>query len=115
MNYLQDDKLKELLAGTDIKAGENLKFRVMQQIETETALLPKKVKSSRLLIGNTIISFGIIYILIVITGLSVFFTGGKEALESVTFFAPVIMIASAGSIFWMISTYDDRRRSKHKN
>jgi Trk-type K+ transport system membrane component len=111
MNNMQDDKLKDLLAGTNVKAGENLKYRIMQQIETEKALSRKKVRSSRPLVGNTITTLGIIYILIAIVGTSAFFTGGKE----VSFFASSILIASAGSIFWMISVFDERRRSKHKN
>ena len=115
MNNMQDDKLKNLLAGTSVKAGENLKYRIMQQIETEKALSHKKVKSSRPLVGNTITTLGVIYILIAIVGVSTFFTGGKEALSSVSFFAPAILIASTGSIFWMISVFDERRRSKHKN
>lgn len=115
MNNIQDDKLKDLLAGTNVKAGENLKYRIMKQIETEKALSHKKVKSTRPLVGNTITTLGIIYILIAIIGASAFFTGGKEALSSVSFFAPAILIASAGSIFWMISVFDERRRSKHIN
>ncbi|MFV0535869.1 MAG: hypothetical protein ACK5M3_00690 [Dysgonomonas sp.] len=115
MNNMHDDKLKDLLFGTNVKAGENLKYRIMQQIETEKALSHKKVNSSRPLVGNTITILGVIYILIAIVGVSTFFTGGKEALNSISFLAPIILIASAGSIFWMISVFDERRRSKHKN
>lgn len=109
-----DDKIKELLKGTKLKAGENLKYRIMQQIETEASLSRKKVKSTRPLIGNMITILGVVYGLIILLGVTLFLSGGKDTLNSVAFIAPIILIASAGSLFWMISTYDDRRRSKQK-
>lgn len=109
---IPDSQLKEILAETKIKASENLKYRIMQQIETEKALSPQKVKNSIPLIGNMISIFGIMYALIALTGIGVYLTGGKNALESITFLLPVMLIASVCSIFWMISTYDDQRRSK---
>lgn len=111
---MHDDKFSELLSGTKMKAGVNLKFRIMQQIETEKALSRKKKTDTSPLIGNMLSIFGIMYALIAIVGLGVYFSGGKNALESVTFFIPIILIASVCSMFWMISTYDDRRRSKQK-
>ncbi|MFV0330381.1 MAG: hypothetical protein ACK5KL_11280 [Dysgonomonas sp.] len=111
---MQDDKIKDLLSGAKIKAGENLKFRIMHQIEAEQALARKKVTNTRPAINNMMTIFGIMYILIIVTGLIVYFSGGKDALDSIKFFAPVILIASACGIFWGISTYDDRRRSRHK-
>ncbi|MDR0825396.1 MAG: hypothetical protein LBN74_09900 [Prevotella sp.] len=112
---MQDDKIKALLSGTKIKAGENLTYRIMRQIEAEQALVRKKATNSRPVINNMITIFGVMYLLIAIAGLIVYFSAGKEALESMKFFAPVILIASACGIFWSISTFDDRRRSKHKS
>lgn len=111
---MQDDKIRDLLSGTKIKAGENLKFRIMHQIQAEQALSRKKVKNTRPAIHNTMTMFGIMYVLIAIVGLIVYFSGGTDAIESVKFFAPVILIASACGIFLGISTFDDRRRSKHR-
>lgn len=110
----EDALFKEILSGTKMKAGENLKFRIMQQIQTETALSRKKKEASRPLIGNMFSIFGVMYALIVAVGLGVYFMGGVSALESLLFFLPVILIASVCGMFWMISAYDDRRRSKHK-
>ncbi|MFV0419801.1 MAG: hypothetical protein ACK5KT_13855 [Dysgonomonas sp.] len=111
---MHEDKFSEFLSGTKMKAGENLKFRIMQQIETEKALSKNKKVDTSPLIGNMLSIFGVMYVLIAIVGVSIYFSGGKSALESVTFFIPVILIASVCSMFWMISTYDDRRRSKQK-
>lgn len=111
---MHEDKFRELLSVTKMKAGENLKFRIMQQIETEKALSKNKRPDHFPLIYNMLSIFGIMYALIAIVGLCLYFSGGKSALEPVTFFIPVILIASICSMFWMISAYDDRRRSKQK-
>jgi len=111
---IQDEKIKELLSGTKVNAGENLKFRIMQQIETEKALSRQRKPDTRPLISNMLSVFGIMYVLIALVGVGIYFTGGRSALESVAFFVPVILIASVCSMFWMISAYDDRRHSKQK-
>mgnify|MGYP001065181764 CR=1 FL=1 len=112
----EDAIIKELLSGTKMKAGENLKFRIMQQIETEAALSRKQKVSAQpvSVLKNMLSIFGVMYALIALVAVGTFLIGGKEALESITFFTPVIMIASVCGIFWMISAYDDRRRSKYK-
>ncbi|MBF0650622.1 hypothetical protein IR083_17505 [Dysgonomonas sp. GY75] len=111
---MQDDKIKELLSGTKMKAGESLKYRIMQQIETEKALIPKKNISARPVIKNMLTTFGVMYALIAIVGMAVYSTSGQSGLSSATFLVPVVLISSVCSMFWMISVYDDRRRSKHK-
>ncbi|MDR1224298.1 MAG: hypothetical protein LBL07_15675 [Tannerella sp.] len=111
----QDDRIRALFSGTEIKAGANLKFRIMQQIETESVLAGKKSKGKNImpLIWNMLSVFGIMYALIAIVAAGVFLTGGRSALESVTFFVPVILITSVCGLFLMISILDDRRRSKN--
>ena len=111
---MQNDKLKDILSGTKVEAGENLNYRIMQQIETEKSLSPKKESGFRSLLSNMVSVFGIMYTLIAVAGIFVYFTGGKSALESAAFFLPVILIATVCSMFWMISTYDDKRHSKRK-
>ena len=114
---MQDDKIQEILSLSKIKAGENLKYRIMQQIETESVLSTKreKVRNLKPLIGNTFLIFGLMYALVVVVALGVFVMGGIEALISLTFFVPVVMISLIFSMFWAISVYDDKRRYKHAN
>ena len=114
---MQDDKIREFFSESKIKAGENLKYRIMQQIETESAFAAKKSKSKAMmpLIGNTVLVFFVMYMLIILTGVGVYLTGGMEAMNSLTFFVPVIMISLVCSTFWMISVYDDKRRFKQMN
>ncbi|MDU1891099.1 MAG: hypothetical protein E6767_10440 [Dysgonomonas sp.] len=111
-NNIQDDKIRNLLAGTKVQASENLKYRIMQQIETEKALAPKKSTSSRLILGNMFTIFGIMYGLIAAIGFYIYSTSGTQGLMSLSFFVPVILIGAVCSVFWMITMYDDRRRSK---
>jgi predicted lipid-binding transport protein (Tim44 family) len=112
---MQDDKLKELLSGTKLKAGENLKYRIMQQIQTEQALQHKMQKTARPAVGNMLSIFGIMYALIALVGVGTYFmVGGENMLKSVAFFLPVILIASVCGVFWMITSYDDGRRSRQK-
>lgn len=112
---MQDDQIRKLFSSAKVKAGENLKYRIMQQIETEHAFSVKKANSKNLLplIGNMLSVFGIMYALIIFVGIGVFLMGGIEALKSLTFLVPVIMISSVCGLFWMISAYDDKRRFKH--
>lgn len=110
----QDDKLKDLLSGTKLKASENLKYRIMQQIETESALSRKKVKAPKAqpLIGSMVTIFGVMYALIILVALGVYLTAGSDALLSGVFYLPAILIASVCGIFWMITTLDERRKNK---
>ncbi|WP_029903188.1 hypothetical protein [Prevotella sp. 10(H)] len=110
----KDDKINELLSGTKIKASENLKFRIMHQLEAEQALIPKKKVKSRPVLGSMFSIFGIMYAIIAAIGLGMYFTSGIEALKSPGFYIMVILVSCVCSVFWMISVYDDRRRSKMK-
>jgi hypothetical protein len=111
---MQDDQIRAFFSGTKVKAGVNLKFRIMQQIETESVLAGKKSKSRSVMpsIWSMVSVLGVMYALIAIVAIGVYLMGGKSALESITFFVPVILIASVCGFFLMISIFDDRRRSK---
>ena len=113
-NKNQDDKLREILSLSKIKAGENLKYRIMRQIETESALSAKKTKSRNLtpLIRNTFVIFGVMYALIILAIIGVYLSEGIEAMKSLTFFTSIVMISLVCSMFWMISIFDDKRRFK---
>ena len=76
----------------------------MQQIETERVLIGKKSKGKSLmpLVWNMLAVFGVMYALIARVAAGVYFTGGKSALESITFLIPVVFIASICGFFLMI-------------
>lgn len=109
-----DDELKRLLSGTKIKASENLKYRIMQQIETEQALSRKEAKSSRPVIGSMLSIFGIMYALIAVIGIAIYSSAGSNALISSTFLLPVVFISSICGLYWLITVFDERRKAKGK-
>lgn len=109
----KDEELKRLLSGTKMKASENLKYRIMQQIETENALSRKKAKS-RPVFGSMFSIFGIMYALIAVVGIAIYTSAGSDALFSSTFFFPAIFISSICGLYWLITVFDDRRKVKSK-
>ena len=110
----QDDTIRKLFAETTVHAGENLKYRIMQQIETESLFSVKKAESKNTVasIRSMLSVFGVMYVLIVIVGIGAYIAGGIDALKSITFFAPIILISSVCCLFLMISIFDDKLRSK---
>lgn len=108
---IRDDKLRSLLGSTKIEASENLKFRIMHQIEAEKLLIRKKDKRARSIWGNFSI-LGIMYAIIAAIGVIVYFVDGESALNTSVFFIPVLFISAICGMFFLISTFDDRRQNK---
>lgn len=113
-NNIEDKQFRDLLSGTKLEASNNLKFRIMQQIETEKALSKQKATNTRSGFGNILSILGVMYSLIAILGLGVYFTYGSEALQSPSLYMPLILITSACSVFLLISTFDDKRHYNKK-
>lgn len=114
INNQEDRKIKELLSGTKIKAGDNLKYRIMHQIQAEQALSRKASKKSMPLLRNIIPVMVVMYILIVGIIVVNYALKGSQILESVTFFMPILLVSLVGSLFWIVSCLDDSRRSRRK-
>lgn len=114
---LQDDQIKELLASTKIRASENLKHRIMHQIETEKALAQREIKarkSKNIDIPNIFSVLGIAYLLILAMGIGIYYYGGTEALISTTSLGAASLIIATGSAYWMICYFDSKLKIKHK-
>lgn len=112
-----DDKIREILSGTKVKAGENLKYRVMQQIETEKALAPVKKKKVTSLspVWSMLTIFGVMYVLIGMIALFIYLHAGTDALATPMFFLPVLLIGAVCTMFLGVTVYDERRKSKHRS
>ena len=110
----QDDDFRKLFAGTKVRAGENLKYRIMQQIETESVLSGKKAASKNVVssIRGVVSIMGVMYVLISLACVGVFMTGGLEALISLEYLIPVIMISLVCCMYLMITILDDKRHYK---
>jgi len=114
---MNDDKLKNILAGTKLKAGENLKYRIMQQIETENMLSKSHiVKKEAILtknIKNLLTITGIAYGLIALVTLgSYLYFDNTEFLFSTMFWMVVIFITVISFAIGIINHFDEKIRKK---
>lgn len=112
---IQDRQIRQILSDTKISANDNLKFRIMQQIETETTLAKRNVKKNPLRIGSLLSTFGVIYgSILLLIGL-IYFAYGLDTLTSTTVLATIASIAAVGSVLWMILVFDEKMRAKRNN
>lgn len=116
-NKLQEDELmRGLIRSGKTQAPENLKYRIMQQIQTEQALkrgqesVPPKRQEN--ILGEFKTIFGIMYAVLAAIAAGAFFLKGKEFLLSFQFWNIVIVVASVFSIFWMITRLDSYLHGK---
>lgn len=117
-DIIQDDKLKDLFSASKIKAGENLKYRIMQQIETESLLAKRKKKEKRINIQiRTILTLAVImYALIAGVAGAVYLSMGTDALLAPEFIMTAIFITVIATAFGLISYIDtDIRAVKKKH
>jgi hypothetical protein len=119
-NYNQqkeDKQIQQLLSTSKINAPENLKYRIMRQIEAENALVPKEEKPIKIS-GNVLkemgIHFGIMYAVLAVMIAGVYFFLGDEYLLSPQFIGSIILVASVFCLLWLISRLDSYLREKKR-
>lgn len=107
---MEDKELKEMLASTKLKADDNLKNRIVHQINAEKELIPAKQKVSTTSFGNHFYILGIMYaMLLVLIGYFYFKTDGNP-FQSLSFVIPALFIASTFSIYWLIIVYNESKK-----
>lgn len=112
-----DDVIRKMMQSAKIQASENLKHRIMHQIEAEKALTPQRVKPKREttnVLKDFKAIFGVMYLLL--CGLSVFTVifGGTKALSSSQFILTTALIFVVFASFWAITRLDVHLREKKK-
>lgn len=116
-NQKEDEKIRQMLLSVKMDAPENLKHRIMQQIETEKALTPQKIKAKKET-GSVLIElgtiFGTMYAVLAAMIAGVYFLFGKEFLFSAQFLGAMILVASIFSLLWLISRLDAHIREKKR-
>lgn len=114
---LDSDELwiKSMMEEAKKEPSDNLSHRIMHQIETEKVLAGNKKQLSKDK-GDVLIDlrniFGLMYLVLLITGISFYLQGGKEALFTETFLWTCVTISSVFSIFFLISTADNLLRKR---
>lgn len=117
-NNLDDDGLiRQMMQSSKLSAPENLKHRIMHQIESEKALTPKRMKPKRestSMLKDFRSIFGTMYLLLF--GLSVFTVifGGTEALASTQFILLASLVSVVFASFWGLTRLDVYLREKRK-
>lgn len=106
---VDDKKLRELLQKTELQPSENLRYRIMQQIEVENAIKPSRVKSNKPIVSLTIGVLIGVYLLIMVIAVVSIVVGGVESLISVKFIFPAFIILFSGTIYLLTSLFDERR------
>lgn len=111
----EEDKLRSMMQGAKETASENLKYRIMHQIETENVVAPRKLKRSKES-GNVIRELGSIFgtMYAVLAGMiaAAYFIFGQEFLLSSEFIGASVFVAFVFSMLWLISQLDRRLRSR---
>lgn len=113
----QDSLIRQMMQTTKQQAPGNLKYRIMQQIETEDAFTRKKgvvKKGQRGILTDFFNIFGWMYaVLTAVVGIAYFLKGAEFMLSS-DFLWTVALIAFVFSILWLISRLDAYLWTKNK-
>ena len=96
---MEDKELKDKLLLSKLKADDNLKDRIIHQIEAEKALIPKTNKSSLVSKENYFHIFGIMYGIIMVLAVYFYDQTEKNPFESNTFVFSAIFVAGSFSTF----------------
>lgn len=120
----EEKAMREAIKESKLKASENLKYRIINQIETEESLKHKQIDHPNRIKGDSsnILKdfgylFGTMYVIIALITLFFYITEGQESLYTSQYLSIIIFVASIFSILWMFSrldTYSKRKLSKRK-
>ncbi|RYM32799.1 hypothetical protein ERX46_12100 [Brumimicrobium glaciale] len=108
---MEDKELKELMLASKLKASENLKDRIIHQINAEKGLIPKshKVKTSN---GSYFYILRVMYLFLLILAAYFYFQTDGNPFQSQTFVISTLFIASTFSLYWFVNVYVDYRKTK---
>ncbi len=120
----EEKAMREAIKESKLKASENLKYRIINQIETEESLKHKQIdhpnrikRDSSNILKDFGYLFGTMYVIIALITLFFYITEGQESLYTSQYLSIIIFVASIFSILWMFSrldTYSKRKLSKRK-
>ena len=115
-NIQRDDEfIREMMQSAKDQAPEDLKFRIMHQVETESALkhqqAPVKLRERKVL-KDFIGIFGLMYAVLAALIGGAYLLKGKEFVLSSGFLWTIILVAFVFSLFWLMSRVDERLKDK---
>lgn len=114
-NKNDDEVIRHLIQSTHKKAPDDLKFRVMHNIEMDEILL-KRYQSKKANHTNPLKDFwsifGMMYLVMAFVVGIVYFTKGIIYLQSIEMIGIVIFISFVFSLYWLLTKVEDRYRRK---
>lgn len=120
-NQKDDERISRLISSTKMKAPENLKHRIMHQIEYESALSPKKnVRDKSANRDNATILrelgsiFGTMYAVMAVMAIIAYFIEGSKFYQSIEFWGAITLVALIFSFFWLFSRVDTHIKEKQE-
>ena len=110
-----DEVIRHLIQSAHKKAPDDLKFRVMHNIEMDEILL-KRYQSKKANHTNPLKDFwsifGMMYLVMAFVVGIVYFTKGIIYLQSIEMIGIVIFISFVFSLYWLLTKVEDRYRRK---
>jgi hypothetical protein len=113
----EDGILRTMMQDAKAEAPENLKYRIMQQIESEKALTTQKTKpkkGSDNVLKELGAIFGTMYAVLAGIAVGAYLLYGENFLFSPQFWGTVAMVAFIFSLLWLISRLDANLRERKK-
>lgn len=110
-NTIQDKQFRLILEGTKKIADDKLKFRIMQQIKTEHALMHRTRKTVNP-VRNMLSIFGVMYGIIICIASFLCLTGKGNELTNNSFVYLTTFIVFICAIYWLIICIDERTKTK---
>ena len=110
---LEDKQLRRLFENTKIEADKNLKFRIMQQINTESILVKSRNQASTSSMRSTVVTLCITVTLLIIGASFAYFGSDLKGIASTDlFFNYIIPICSILSFLALIFALDAKVRDR---
>lgn len=117
-----DDNLSRIISSSKMKAPENLKYRIMHQIEYESTLSRekrKKAEPSKRESGNVLRDlgsiFGTMYVVIIVMTVAAYFIQGAGFHQSLEFWGAIILVGVIFCFFWLFSRIDTHYKTRRKD
>ena len=110
MDKINDNILRDSLKQTKIQASDNLKYRIMQQVQTE-AMLKSKVKKrpSFSIVKSFVTTLATAYLLIGALWIYIYRIAEPAPNNDSMFYISVMSISGLCFIFWAICMWDNIR------
>lgn len=115
----EDEKFSQLISSTKIMAPENLKYRIMHQIEYESVFTGEKtVKNKSTNRENSSVLrdlgsiFGTMYAVFAIIAIVAYIIQGAEFYQTIEFWGSIAIVAVIFSFFWLFTRIDAYLKEK---